>query len=60
MNKKGCKLNKKIGTITKRIIKILNLDYTEEKPIFIGKSNIEHIALQEMKKKSIEFIKNIK
>ena len=37
-------MNKKIGTITKRIIKILNLDYTEEKPIFIGKSNIEHMA----------------
>lgn len=53
MNKKGCKLNKKIGTITKRIIKILNLDYTEEKPIFIGKSNIEHIALQEMKKSQL-------
>ena len=30
--------------ITKKIIRILNLDYTEEKPIFIGESNIEHMA----------------
>lgn len=36
-------MNYEIGKITKEIIEILNLDYMEEKPIFIGDSNINHI-----------------
>ena len=33
-------MNYEIGKITKEIIEILKLDYLEEKPIFIGDSNI--------------------
>ena len=36
-------MNKQIGTITKKIIKILNLKYDDELPIFIGDSNIKHM-----------------
>lgn len=36
-------MNYEIGKITKEIIEILKLDYLEEKPIFIGDSNINHI-----------------
>lgn len=36
-------MNRQIGKITKKIIKILELEYKEEQPIFIGKSNIEHM-----------------
>ena len=37
------KLNRKIGKITKKIIKTINLDYKKEKDIFIGESNLIHI-----------------
>lgn len=36
-------MNYEIGKITKEIIEILKLDYLEEKTIFIGDSNINHI-----------------
>lgn len=36
-------MNKQIGTITTKIIKILGLDYKEEKPIYIGEANLAHI-----------------
>lgn len=36
-------MNKEIGKITKDIISLLNLLEKEEKPIFIGNGNIEHI-----------------
>jgi len=36
-------LNKQIGIINKNIINILNLNETEEKPIFIGDSNLNYI-----------------
>jgi len=36
-------MNYEIGKITKEIIEILSLDYTEEKPIYIGESNIKHM-----------------
>ncbi|MGN1298191.1 MAG: PBECR2 nuclease fold domain-containing protein [Clostridia bacterium] len=36
-------MNYEIGKITKDIIEILNLDYNEEKTIYIGESNINHI-----------------
>lgn len=36
-------MNKQIGIICTEIINILKLDEIEEKPIFIGESNIEHI-----------------
>ena len=36
-------MNKQIGTVTKRVIKILELDYKEEQPIFIGDANIKHM-----------------
>lgn len=36
-------MNRKVGKITKKVIKILNLDIEENTPIFIGDGNIEHI-----------------
>ena len=36
-------MNKKIGKITTNIIKILELEYKNEMPIFIGEDNIKHI-----------------
>lgn len=36
-------MNYEIGKITKEVIKILNLDYEEEIPIFIGEANIKHM-----------------
>ena len=36
-------MNKQIGMITKKIIKILKLDYEEEKPIFVGDANLSHM-----------------
>ena len=36
-------MNRQIGKITKKIIKILGLDYKKEQPIFIGEANIKHM-----------------
>lgn len=36
-------MNKQIGKVTKKIIKILDLDYKNEEPIFIGEANIKHM-----------------
>ena len=36
-------MNKQIGKISKKIIKILGLQYDKEEPIFIGDANIKHM-----------------
>ena len=36
-------MNKQIGIISKKIIKILNLEYDKEQPIYIGDANINHM-----------------
>lgn len=36
-------MNKQIGKVTKKIIKLLGLDYEKEQPIFIGEANIKHM-----------------
>lgn len=36
-------MNKQIGVLNKKVIKILNLEYDNEMPIIIGESNIEHM-----------------
>lgn len=36
-------MNKQVGKITNKIIKILDLNYNKEEPIFIGETNITHI-----------------
>lgn len=36
-------MNKQIGKVNKKVIKLLELDYNEEEPIFIGDSNIKHM-----------------
>lgn len=36
-------MNKQIGKVTRKIIKILNLKYDKEEPIFIGEANIAHM-----------------
>ena len=36
-------MNKQIGKITNKIIKILQLNYNKEQPIFIGEANIKHM-----------------
>lgn len=46
-------MNKSIGIVTKQVIKLLNLKYKKEIPIFIGEDNINH-----MKKKHLrDYIK---
>ena len=42
-------MNKQIGKVTKKIIKILGLDYKKEEPIFIGEANIEHMKQEHPK-----------
>lgn len=39
-------MNGQIGKITKKVIKLLNLEYTEELPIILGDTNIEHMKRQ--------------
>lgn len=39
-------MNREIGRITKKVIRILELDYDKEQPIFIGDANIKHIRLK--------------
>ena len=36
-------MNKKIGKISKKVIKVLGLKYQKEQPIFIGEANINHM-----------------
>ena len=36
-------MNKQIGIISKKIIRILNLGYDKEQPIYIGDANINHM-----------------
>ena len=36
-------MNKVIGTINMKVIKLLNLEYQEEIPIILGDTNIEHM-----------------
>lgn len=42
-------MNKEIGKLNWRAIKLLNLEYKQEIPIILGTSNIEH-----MKRKHLE------
>ncbi len=39
-------MNKQIGKVNKKVIKLLNLNLTEEMPIILGDSNIEHMKRQ--------------
>ena len=41
-------MNKQIGKVTKKVIKLLNLEYEEELPIILGDSNIEHMKRQHL------------
>lgn len=36
-------MNKEIGKVSNKIIKILGLKYQREEPIFIGEANIRHM-----------------
>jgi len=36
-------MNQQIGIINKKVIKLLNLDFTKELPILLGQSNIDHM-----------------
>ena len=36
-------MNRQIGKISKKVIRILDLQYEEEQPIFIGDANIKHM-----------------
>ncbi len=42
-------MSKQIGTINKKVIKLLGLNYNEELPIFLGESNIIHMKRQHPK-----------
>lgn len=39
-------MNKQIGKLNKKVIKLLELDYKSEIPIILGDSNIEHMKRQ--------------
>ena len=41
-------MNKQIGKVNKKVIKILGLEYKEELPIILGDANIEHMKRQHM------------
>lgn len=41
-------MNKKIGKVNKKVIKLLELDYKEELPIILGDTNIEHMKRQHL------------
>ena len=56
-------MNKQIGKVTNKIIKILNLDYNKEEPIFIGEANLLHMREEHPKdfeKYGANIEKNIK
>lgn len=36
-------MNKQIGIINNKVIRLLNLDYDDELPIYIGEDNIKHM-----------------
>ena len=42
------KMNKQIGKVNDRVIKLLNLNYKDELPIILGDSNIEHMKRQHL------------
>lgn len=42
-------MNKQVGIVSNKIIKILGLNYEKEQPIFIGEANINHIKSQHPK-----------
>ena len=39
-------MSKKIGKLDEKVIKLLNLNYMENKEIYIGEKNIEHMKRQ--------------
>lgn len=39
-------MNKQIGMVNYKVIELLDLNYKEELPIFLGDSNIEHMKKQ--------------
>ncbi len=41
-------MNKQIGKISKRVIELLELQYTNEIPIIIGDANIEHMKREHL------------
>lgn len=41
-------MNKQIGKVNKRVIKLLDLDYDEELPIILGDTNIEHMKREHL------------
>lgn len=41
-------MNRQIGKINRKVIKLLNLNYDEELPIILGDSNIEHMKRQHL------------
>lgn len=45
-SRKGSKMNKQIGKVSKKVIELLGLDYKEELPIILGETNIEHMKRQ--------------
>lgn len=54
-------MNKQIGMVNYKVIELLDLNYKEELPIFLGDSNIEHMKKQHFEdyEKYVEDIKNI-
>jgi hypothetical protein len=41
-------MNKQIGIINNKVIRLLNLDYDDELPIYIGEDNIKHMQKEHL------------
>ena len=41
-------MNRQVGKVNKRVIKLLNLKYKNELPIILGNTNIEHMKRQHL------------
>lgn len=41
-------MNKQIGKVNKKVIKLLGLDFKDELPIILGDTNIEHMKRQHL------------
>lgn len=41
-------MNKQIGVVNKKVIKLLNLNYEKELPVILGDTNVEHMKREHL------------
>lgn len=47
-------MNKQIGVVNKKVIKLLNLNYEKELPVILGDTNVEHMKREHMKREHLQ------